>query len=201
MPPLPRYYWDDRAGQYRGPGGRFLPRATVRAAVDDFVGATAVQVRALSAGVRGGTVSLAAWEAGMRAAIKDTHLTAAALAKGGWAQMSPADFGLVGRRVRDQYGYLRGFVGDVASGRQALDGRFEARAALYAGAGRQTYYAQTEAELGKRGAEEERSVLHPAEHCGECIEEAERGWVPLGDLVPVGARECRSNCQCSVDYR
>ena len=37
-------------------------------------------------------------------------------------------------------------------------------------------------------------------HCDECVTYAERGWVPIADVVPPGKDcSCNVNCCCSVE--
>jgi hypothetical protein len=71
----------------------------------------------------------------MRRHVKNVNLNAIALERGGWANLTPSDFGRVGQIVREQYGYLRGFANDIASGKQRLDGTLGTRAKLYSQAG------------------------------------------------------------------
>jgi hypothetical protein len=52
-----------------------------------------------------------------------------------------------------------------------------------------------------RGADEERNVLAPAEHCDQCRSLAALEWVPIGTLPPIGARTCGSNDRCSIRRR
>jgi hypothetical protein len=71
---------------------------------------TADPAKALAEALRGRQVSLADWEVGMRRVVKNTHLNAIALERGGWANMTPADYGRAGQIIREQYGYLKGFA-------------------------------------------------------------------------------------------
>jgi predicted ABC-type ATPase len=47
----------------------------------------------------------------------------------------------------------------------------------------------------------EKSVLHPAEHCQQCITESDAGFRPIGEMVPIGSRTCGRNCRCTVVYQ
>jgi hypothetical protein len=144
----------------------------------------------------------------MREAVKDANLYSAAAARGGWAQMTPADFGRVGRAVRDQYAYLDRFAADIADEDNplVLDGRFLARAALYAGSGRKLFHEIERDEMldARRGARAQRDrpigrELHRRN--GSCEAETARGWVAVGALVPIGGRKCKGNCKCRIEYR
>lgn len=47
----------------------------------------------------------------------------------------------------------------------------------------------------------ERNVMtEGALHCTECPLLSARGWVDIGTLPIPGARECRSNCKCHLEY-
>ena len=101
------------------------------------------------------------WRNEMMQEIKMSHLANAAAAKGGWDQMSQADYGRAGQAIRAQYDYLNKFAQQVADGEQKLDGTLTRRAQMYAEAGRDTYEATVKAERKKRGLMQVRSVLHP----------------------------------------
>lgn len=138
----------------------------------------------------------------MRRVVKQTHLYGASAAKGGWAQMAPADYGRAGREIRDQYAYLRNFAREIASGKQAMDGTLGWRAQLYAQSGRSTYHAIEQVEMRAAGMKEERNRMTPgAKHCDGCRSESSRGWVPIGTLVRVGHRKCNHNDKCWLEYR
>lgn len=155
---------------------------------------------ALAEELRTNQIGLDAWLLEMRTLLKDVHLYSAAAAKGGWAQMAQADYGRVGQLVRTQYDYLDVFANDIANG-LPLDGRFLRRVALYGEAGRATYHVVEALEMDVRGMDEERNILHPADHCGDCIDMTELGWVKRGELIPIGQRQCLTGCHCTLQYR
>lgn len=157
-------------------------------------------MRELAVELRDGKVDLDRWLSEMRVAVKDVHLYSTAAAKGGWAQMTKSDFGRVGRLVRDQYAYLDRFVADIEAG-LTLGPNFIRRVGMYIESGRRTYYKTMDRELEVRGFDEERSILHPADHCDECVLQAALGWQPRGQMIPIGERTCLSSCHCSKLYR
>lgn len=199
MPPRSKFVWNLKAGRYTI-GGRFVARSEVRKALDASLAGTSRQIVSLSGLLQNGRISLIEWERLMREAIKDAHLYSAALARGGWAQMTQADFGKVGSIVKRQYAYLNRFAADIETGLK-LDGRFTSRAEMYMEAGRTTYYHMYD-DLQKRlGMTEEKNILHSAEHCEECIQETNKGWVPIGELKQIGDRLCLTRCKCDKEYR
>lgn len=151
--------------------------------------------------LQSGRISVADWRERMAAHIKATHLYSAALPRGGWAQLTAADFGRVGRLVRIQYEYLNNFATQLAAG-LPTDGRFLARARMYQNAAREVYHVAERVEMKDvQGLEEERNILAQADHCDVCLEETAKGWVPIGSLRPIGRRTCLTNCLCRIRYR
>lgn len=199
--PRSSYRYDVAANRYRGAGGRFIPRAEIRGALDIALENAGKRAQALTDQLRQRAISTADWERGMRGVVKETQLYSGALAKGGWGQMAAADFGRVGQRVREQYGRLNAFAAQLESGAVPLDGRAGLRAQLYAQAGRGTFHAVERLEMEVRGFDEEHSVRHASESCAECVAAEAAGWVPLGTLPPVGERQCLGNCKCGMLYR
>lgn len=201
-PLTPQYLWNEAAHNYTNrTTGRFVSRQVIRGQLDKVIDASSQVMRAISQQLRDGDISLAEWQTGMMQQIKTTHLAGGAMQKGGWQQMSQADFGRVGRIVRNEYGFLRDLAEEIASGKQKLDGTLVRRAALYGQEGRPTYLAFWDSTAAQRGFDEERSILNPAEHCAECVSEAGKGFQPIGQMIPIGRRTCRSNDRCDKEYR
>jgi hypothetical protein len=197
----PPFQFSSRAVRYRDPdSGRWINRDQVRAWLDRYISASQSAIVDASNAFRSGNLSLAGWQAAMRDEIKDAHLVAEALARGGWKQLQAADFGRVGQRVRAQYRFLESFTAQLRRGEVRLDGSFLNRARMYASSARAGFYASQGALLATAGYTHERSLLHPAEHCAGCVAEAERGWVPIGHLVPIGERTCLVNCKCAFEF-
>lgn len=199
--PFPLFTWDRLALRYRDSGGRFVSRREVRQALDDTLRSLRHEMRGITQDMRAGKLTVGEWHVAMRDAVKDVHLFSAALAKGGWDQLTQADYGRVGQIVRGQYGYLSDFAIGMAFGNVPTDGRVLVRTDLYFEAGRGTFHAIEDASIDETEFDQERSVLHPADHCDECIEEAEAGWQPRGQMVPIGQRQCMSRCRCTKQYR
>jgi hypothetical protein len=194
------YKWSPSTGRYVRPNGRFVAKVDVRAAIDAALEKESAKAVLLSQELRNGTISLSAWREEMRIMIKNVHVYNAAIAKGGFAQMTAADYGRVGQIVRGEYGFLEGFARGIASGKVPLDGRFTERAKQYAQAGRGTYHQTERAIMKAAGMTKEWNILHPADHCGGCLGETARGKVPIGSLIPIGGRTCRRKCRCTLGF-
>lgn len=197
--PKSKFKWNEKAGRYTL-GGKFVSRAEVRRSLDLSLAQTAREVVRLSTALQARTITLIEWERLMRQAIKDSHLYSAALARGGWAQMTPAAYGTVGRAVRDQYAYLNRFAAELEQG-LPMDGRFKSRTEMYMESGRTTFYKIFDKLQEQLGMTEEMNVLHSAEHCVECIEQTDLGWVEIGTLVQIGMRQCLVRCKCDKLFR
>lgn len=197
------YRWNEKAGRYIGPNGNFVSKQEVQRAINEAIDQSAKEMRAAALLFREGDLSLSEWQLLMEREIKNTHLANAAAAVGGWAQMTQADYGRVGNQVKAQYQYLRSFVQDIQKG-LTLDGRFLNRVGLYIEAGRATFSLFEKLRNKARGMTEERNLLGAAEHCtgdGSCTQQTARGWVPIGELLPVGQRLCKVKCKCMIEYR
>lgn len=203
MPPRDRLYtYDPRTGRYRDRStGRLVPRTQVRAWLDVALDRASDRIAALARQLRARQIDLVSWQVRMAREVKNVQLYSAAMAKGGWAQLSPADLGRVGQAVQVQLRFLNRFAQQIKTGEQAKDGRLEMRARLYAQAGRALFHRVERLDMEVRGMTEEASVRHASDSCGDCVEAEALGWVPIGTLVPVGSRECKGNCRCEIEYR
>lgn len=200
--PTFRYRWNAPAYSYVDPrNGKFVSRRAVRDAIDRSLDGAMAETRRLSEALRGRQITLAEWDLAMARQVRAVHNYSAALAKGGRAQMGPADWGRSGSRIKEQLGFLRRFADQVRNGEQPLDGVFMRRSAMYVESGRRSFHQVERREMELRGNLEERSLLHAADHCEECVEEADAGWRPIGEMTPIGDRICRSHCRCTPEYR
>ena len=196
------YRWEPTAGvsgRYRDERGRFVASSTVRRELDRYLD-TADPAKALAEALRGRQVSLADWEVGMRRVVKNTHLNAIALERGGYANLPHSDYGRAGQIIREQYGYLKGFAADIASGKQKLDGTLGARARLYSQAGRNSYYRSKAANMSDR-VTHQRSIRGKRDSCWQCVE-LDRKVFRIDDTsFPLpGRRVCNHNCGCHIEY-
>lgn len=200
MPPSQQFTWNLEAQRFVDSRGRFVSRERAVDALDAALDKAKLRGRVLATQLQAGKVSLQEWEEGMRQVVKEVHLYSAAVARGGWAQMSYTDFGNVGPTLRFQYQKLNAFAAEIAAG-YPLDGRFLQRTDLYLLSGRTSFHKQDEVVQREAGKREERNLLRARDYCHGCLAESGRGWVPIGSLVPVGQRTCLSRCKCFVEYR
>lgn len=160
--------YDRSAHRYRDQStGRFLSEANVQIARDTFLLDQQQQYREHTAKLATGDLSVQEWTRTMRENLKTSYLAEYTLGKGGAANMTQADYGRVGRQLRDQYGYLQRFAEEVAAGRLS-DAQAQARSAQYASSAVQAHAAGVASSWG---------ITLPAQ--------------------PAVGTDCRSNCRCS----
>lgn len=91
--------------------------------------------RALSSG----SADVTEWMSAVRTELKNAYLQLAALGKGGWDQMTPADWGRVGGDLADQFAYLQRFADEIAVG-NLTEGQITTRLGMYAEATKEAYW-------------------------------------------------------------
>lgn len=210
-------------GAYRDLRGRVAAWSSVRDWLDGYLARAEQAARALGDALRLRQVTLAEAELRMRDLAANAHLAAAVLERGGFAQMSPADYGRVGRLLYNpsakdtpseraqwgQYQHLRALFRDVASGKQRTDGRLALRLGAYVQSARGTYHRLEALDMERLGFDQARRVRHRLDSCqtheGDgvrmgCVELAALGWVGVRDLVPIGGAVCWHSCHCTVRY-
>lgn len=194
------------ARRYRWTGTRYVERATgrviseraVREALDRALTAAETRARRLAERLTRGTIDRDAFRRGLGDLVRETTLYAAALAAGGWDNMTPTAYGRSGAAIRAQERYLDGWMRELAAtGQTAHPGR----AGSYAQAPRATYEALVQERALARGLGYVRSVLGAAEHCDDCVRLAALGYVPAREMTPIGRRRCRVRCRCRLLYR
>lgn len=167
------FRWDKDLRRYRdADSGRFLAEAKVRALRQDLIDRATAEVDALAAQLADGTITTAEWTTSMRETVKRLTIDQYLLGRGGRNAMTQADWGRIGYRLREQYGYLQRFAELIDQG-QLSDAQIAARAKLYVGATWSTF------DRAKAAAWQIVLPAHP------------------GD----GGTRCRSACRCHWDIR
>jgi hypothetical protein len=202
-PLTPDYGWNEAAGRYIDLAtGQFVSGVEIRGALEAVIDGARADIQTISMQLQAGEINLADWQTRMMQAIKEINTAAAAEANGGWAQMSQADWGRAGQWIQKQYEYLDKFADAIFTGDQPLNGNFLRRADLYGQSGRGLVEQMRRAwQKNNNAMEEERRTLGEADHCMGCLEQASRGWQPIGSLDPIGAEECSTNCHCYFEFR
>lgn len=195
----PPFRFNNSARRYIDGRGRFVSWGAVETFMNDVIKNSADHVDLLCQKLATGQISLADWQLLMVTEIRNTHLVATALAKGGWHSLRAVDYGRVGGRLAFEYRKLRDFAMQIEAG-LALDGAFLRRAQMYVKHSRLLYHWTSQQGMAARGWTHERSLLGIADSCQMCVAEAQKEWQAIGRMVPIGLRTCLSNCYCSAAY-
>lgn len=190
-------------GRYRDvASGKFVSESSLRSISDRVMTEyTERRLESLTLKLIDGKLDLQDWQSQFAKVLKDSHIVASTIGRGGRAQMGFSEFGRVGARLREEYRYLNQFAQDIKSGR-LTSAQILARAKMYAQGVRTSYWEGRREAFRGAGYLEERRRLHPAEHCTSCVQYANLGWKPIGTLPPPGTQsECMHECKCDMEFR
>lgn len=188
-------------GRYIGDDGRIISFQNVRDGLETVLEDAKRTMQAAARGLQDGSVTLAQWRDIMAQEVKTTQSVSYMAARGGAFAMSAEERAQIAAQTLDQLKFLNNYALQIQSGAQPLNNSLLTRSNMYAQAGRSTYEYGKSVTAEKMGYSEEKNVLGPADHCNGCLGETRRGFVRLGDLVPVGQRDCYANCRCHLVYR
>ena len=197
-----RFRWDRPTLQFTR-GNKVVSRATVKAAADAVSKQSQFAMMDAALKLGQGKLDIAAWAVEHDRQIKLLLGSESALGRGGFAEMTTANWQSASDRVAHQYGYSRAFAENVARGRYGVPGSMDFRedavlnrANAYANAGR-TVYENTLKDAHKdSGFGFSRRVLAAVNHCASCAAVAAHGWYPIDDYPEIGSDQCHSNCWC-----
>ena len=205
--------WDKRVGRYRDTvTGRFISKAHVLELLQFSINASNAAVDSLANYIANGMISPSDWMNAFRWEIKSEYIRQYLVGIGGRAQMTPSEWGKLGSLIKEQYQYLKGFAADVAKG-EMTEGQIRARMNMYINSSREAYFVARGRVIVKlKLFDEVIWTLGIAEHCPDCIERSEMGWMPItedggfptadGSAFPGdGSTVCLTNCKCQLNYR
>jgi hypothetical protein len=140
-----------------------------RALLSEFQQLSAAALSRHADAYAGGRLTLAEFERLFKQELKDMYIASVWTANGA-TQGTQAQYGLAGRRLRDQYGFMPGFFKEIEAGQLSID-QIKARAAMYP-----------------------RSSSQVLEQLGA----SEPGLPRLPHYPGDGSTECLSNCNCGL---
>lgn len=202
---LPGYVYDRRTGRFHGPlpSYKIISRATVMGLIQERIDHHGREIDRYTRALLEKRIGLQAWETAVAEQMKMLHLQQAALARGGWQNITPADKRRVTLLLKEQYKFLDKFARDIAAGRVS-DAQIAWRAGLYPMAGRQSYWQAANAAAKARGLTQERRIaVGDGGTCSPCGQLAAKGWRKIGTLPAPGGPPCDgiNNCRCEKEYR
>ena len=194
--------WSRKRAQYRTPDGRWIGKQDVRKIIDRDIETTQLRLAATAGEYQAGGLSYELWEARTLTELKRLHIAHAAAAKGGFAQLTQADYGLIGGKLKAQFRYFDGLRREIGRNpAYAESARFKWRVESYAQAARTTYEAVRFNVEVDAGATHARRILHAKESCPGCVGAAGAGWIPVDSMVMIGGYECNVHCRCTIEYK
>lgn len=133
--------------------------------------------------------------------LKRLHTQMMALGRGGWEQVTFSDWGRVGAKLKGEYGFLQGFMQEIADGKLS-EAQIAARLEMYSSGAWSSYWKGRDSAKKAAGFKEEIRILDTrASHCDDCPSLAGH-WEKIGTLpVPGEASQCIHNCRCTKKYR
>ena len=198
------YVWDPGSARYRDSAGRYVARARIASLLERSINGRERRVLAGVQALADGAITPKVYAARTAELLKRQYLQNAALAAGGWDKLTPADYGRIGGKLRQEYRRLAGMANGLANGTVSLP-QAQNRVHMYLGNARETFHHVERARLKppKAGMTRlERRVLQPADHCADCLAYAAQGWMPEGMLpVPGQASACNGNCRCAIERK
>jgi hypothetical protein len=193
------YNFDNASQRWRDSvTGQFVPKADIVAELRIHQEATYARLNGLTKQLYAGEISLARWQVATASEIKNAHLAQAMFGAGGRANMGNAEWGRVGQTLKEQYRFLDQFAQQIALGHvseaQALN-----RIEMYGDASQQSYWGEW---AQQRKGKKIYYRLHPAEHCGDCLDRAAGNPYTMDNLRGYpgdGSTKCGPRDKCTME--
>lgn len=129
MPTEPKWKYDQRTHNYVR-NGRFVAFSEIKEITLKAATESGDAVEVLTQRLINGELRLDHWQELMRNALKNEHISQYTAGRGGKAQMTPRDYGILGNILRYQYQFLDNFARDIDAGGMT-PAQIMARARMY----------------------------------------------------------------------
>lgn len=194
--------WNPSAGRYVDlETGRFIPRDFVFDQVDTAIQTFALEGEDFIRGAIRQGVPLEVVERVLMQEIKDGYINSYVAGRGGRAQMTPRDWGIVGRMVRTRYEFVRKFMDHIAIAGRTSEKELIKRWQKYYDNMTWGYWKGDQEAARAAGKTEMIRHLNSSKPCRDCPGYSEH-WEEIGKLpLPTEACECQAACLCTVEYR
>jgi hypothetical protein len=198
------FQWLKGKGLWMGANGKPLSPATVKAAADAVVSQAYADIGVIVTRVSSGLITVADAEPLMQQAIRRGIIANAALAHGGYDNLTPDIKKRLEKQILEEHNYLRKRIiavqKNVASAGQVAQ-RDANYLISYAHKFRSIYENERLQASVSVGHTEARRVLAAVNHCASCEEVAAQEWMPIDEMPPIGSDDCRHNCHCVLITR
>lgn len=156
--------------------------------------------------LQAGKLGVDEFELAMQREIRRVHLAASFVGQGGALNMTDQRMQLLDEAIQKQMQYLERFTNELKAKlkrNEPISMKDVRRAGMYADSAyttaQQSLRSFVQEEFGDES--QERRVLGASEHCDGCVDEAAKGWQPVGTLTPIGGKECGNRCHCEFQFR
>lgn len=202
------FAWDEKIGRYRDiETGRVISRARVRSLIEESIEASLAHTNSLANLVSEGLMDVDAWHSAMQVEVKREYIRQYLFGIGGRETMTKSDWGKVGSMLREQYKYMNGFADAIASG-ELTENQIRMRSGMYINSAREAFERANARTAGRLGFDLVAWNLGArGEHCPDCSNFAEMGYVPVADDPFSGAfpgsgdTQCLTHCGCHLSYQ
>lgn len=138
----------------------------------------------------------------IRTEVKNVHLQAAMLGRGGRGMMTQSDWGKVGSILKREYGFINNLIDDFYYGTITV-GQLRARLQAYSNKANYTYHLMRAKAQKGAGRVRYMRVLNAKESCPTCPPKAGK-WGDFESLelgLPADGNDaCGSFCKCTVIF-
>jgi hypothetical protein len=197
---MPDYLWSKKQARYQYKNGKPVADATMGDWLQAAIENSQSRLGHLTQDLADKKINLSAWVTSMRDEIRAAHRFAFNMAHG--PALTRNQLGKLGSVVRAQYKYLDAFANGIENGEVLLSSATGSRAKMYADAFWNTWQNELVSARQSKGFTEQRNILSAkGTSCAGCIRETGRGWVKIGQLSPIGSRDCKSKDRCSFQFR
>lgn len=178
--------------------GRVIPIEEVQAIIETLVREVRRRLRRLARQLQNNEISTPTFFREAALILKQSHLLAASIGRGGKDKMTARTWGIAGAELKKQYRYLNRFERLTTNGKLVAV-QILRRISLYSASVRRAFYIQFVNEQKERKDLFALRSLDAAESCLDCIRYASWLWHPIAELVPPTEKcACGQFCKCTV---
>jgi hypothetical protein len=185
--------------------GKLIPISAVRKELARLDLKLAATIESYNRKLASGQWSIKKWRKEMDGLVQTSHILYGALALGGIA-VALKDANVLRRTGRDLKA-VAGWQYTIDNGLMKSLAMSNNRGRSYVRSFSVTYNILSQRMHILAGYDEAKRILTRAEHCRTknglegCFEVAQRGWIPIREMPPIGTLPCKQWCKCSILYR
>lgn len=201
-PDYPAYIFDPKSLQYRDKAtGKYISQKVIsQQLIEAQINQLSNNLLDITKNLFDGKIGLDSWEDLIAKELKNSHIAAYSIGKGGTNKLTSRDYGLIGQNLRSEYSYLRNFTLAINNG-ELSTAQIEQRLKLYINSIYNSYeLGRTEAAISAGNRWERWIRVVSKESCDGCISQEIKKWQRIGTLPRIGTNECLSNCRCYKTY-